>query len=90
MHQRPVRLPWPCLALQLSATVPPTAPAPVGSSEYFVTIENGEFVVGCERFLMAGWNSWEFVEAAAGAPRLSGASIPVNQTGPEVGAGRRV
>lgn len=28
------------------------------------------------------------VEAAAGAPSLSGASIPVNMTGPEVGAQR--
>ena len=37
---------------------------------------------------MSGWNSWEMVEAGAGAPSLSGASLPVNVTGPRVG-GRR-
>ena len=56
----------------------------MGPGEYFVTIDNGEFVVGCQRFMLAGWNQWEVVEAAAGAPFLSGAAIPVNLTGPEV------
>lgn len=123
----------PQLAAETAAPVDP-------SSEFFVRIEDGEFVAGCERFLQvrarlpcratargarsaaaappsickpsraahafapslvrqilhtqipdpctdlqAGWNQWEVVEAAAGAPALSGASIPVNMTGPEVG-----
>jgi hypothetical protein len=32
------------------------APSPAGSPEEFVRIVNGEFVVGCERFLLVGWN----------------------------------
>ncbi|PSC76452.1 nitrilase 2 [Micractinium conductrix] len=61
-----------------------TAGAPAPGGEYFVRIENGEFVAGCERFVMSGWNSWEMVEAGAGAPSLSGASLPVNVTGPRM------
>lgn len=53
-------------------------------SEYFVEIRDGQFVVGCENFKTAGWNQWEVVEAAAGAPSLSGASIPEGMTGPEL------
>lgn len=80
----PIALQLPPACLQLMAA-PAAAPAAPGSQpEYFVTIDNGEFVVGCERFLVAGWNQWEVVEAAAGAPSLSGASLPANQTGPQV------
>ena len=35
-------------------------------------------------FKIAGWNQWEVVEAAAGAPSLSGASIPPGLTGPQL------
>jgi hypothetical protein len=58
----------------------------VGDTEYFVRVDNGEFALGCQRFISTGWNQWEVVEAAAGAPALSGASLPTNQTGPEVRA----
>uniref|UniRef100_A0A1D2A9E3 mannan endo-1,4-beta-mannosidase n=1 Tax=Auxenochlorella protothecoides TaxID=3075 RepID=A0A1D2A9E3_AUXPR len=50
--------------------------------EYFITIKDGDFVNGCELFFPAGWNQWEVVEAAGGAPYLSGASLPANLTGP--------
>jgi hypothetical protein len=40
-------------ALRLQLHQAPTA----GQPEYFVTIQNEEFVVGCQRFLVAGWNS---------------------------------
>lgn len=55
------------------------SPAP----QYFVRVEGLDFVAGCNKFYVAGWNQWEVVEAAAGAPYLSGASIPVNMTGPQ-------
>ena len=58
----------------------------MGDAEYFVRVDNGEFALGCQRFISTGWNQWEVVEAAAGAPALSGASLPTNQTGPEVRA----
>lgn len=59
----------------------PTAAAP----EYFIQIDkDGQFVNGCNYFKVAGWNQWEAVEAAAGAPFLYGASIPVGLTGPEL------
>lgn len=42
-------------APQLAAT----APAPVDASqEFFVRIEDGEFVAGCQRFLLAGKLWW--------------------------------
>lgn len=56
------------------------APAP----EYFIEIRDGNFVNGCNNFKIAGWNQWEVVEAAAGAPSLSGASIPTGMTGPQL------
>ena len=31
------------------------------------------------------WGRWEVVEAGAGAPLLHGASLPPDQTGPQVG-----
>ncbi|PRW59651.1 nitrilase 2 isoform A [Chlorella sorokiniana] len=74
--------PAPAAARKLAAEAAATPVDP--NSEFFVRIEDGEFVTGCERFLLAGWNQWEVVEAAAGAPALSGASIPVNMTGPEL------
>ena len=66
----------------------PSAPTTAPASRLPCAPQNGEFVAGCERFVMSGWNSWEMVEAGAGAPSLSGASLPVNVTGPRVG-GRR-
>lgn len=58
-------------------------PAPSGP-EYFIQVQNGQFVNGCNYFKIAGWNQWEVVEAAAGAPSLSGASIPIGMTGPQL------
>lgn len=52
--------------------------------EYFIEIRDGSFVNGCSNFKIAGWNQWEVVEAAAGAPSLSGASIPPGMTGPQL------
>lgn len=54
------------------------------NSEYFVEVRDGRFQVGCTPFYVSGWNQWEAVEAAAGAPKLSGASIPEGMTGPEL------
>jgi mannan endo-1,4-beta-mannosidase len=54
------------------------------AAEYFVEVRDGGFKAGCENFYIAGWNQWEAVEAAAGAPSLSGASIPPGMTGPEL------
>ena len=56
------------------------APGP----EYFIQVRDGQFVNGCNYFKLAGWNQWEVVEAAAGAPFLSGASIPKGMTGPQL------
>jgi mannan endo-1,4-beta-mannosidase len=55
-----------------------------GGDEYFVEVRDGQFVLGCDNFKIAGWNQWEVVEAAAGAPSLGGASIPEGMTGPEL------
>lgn len=48
-------------------------------------ISDGKFVVGCNKFYMSGWNSWEMMEAAAGAPTLFGSAMPAKTTGPQVG-----
>jgi hypothetical protein len=56
--------------------------------DYFVRVDGeGQFVVGpeCKRFYLSGWNMWEALEAAGGALRLFGASLPDNTTGPQVG-----
>ena len=47
-------------------------------------VQGGKFVVGpdCKPFYISGWNSWEAMEAAAGALELFGASLPENTTGP--------
>lgn len=38
----------------------PAAPAPVDpSQEFFVRVDNGEFVAGCQRFILSGCNQWE-------------------------------
>jgi len=34
----------------------------------FVRVEDGNFVVGGKRFVFAGWNQWEVLEAASAAP----------------------
>lgn len=53
-------------------------------SEHFIRIQNGEFVDGCDRFLMVGWNQWEVIESGAGAPDLVGALFPPGKTGPKM------
>jgi mannan endo-1,4-beta-mannosidase len=58
--------------------------APTPTPEYFVEIRDGEFVLGCSPFYTTGFNKWEMVEAAAGAPRLNGASISKGLTGPQL------
>lgn len=68
-------------ARRLLAPSRPQAADPV-DGDYFVRIQDGEFVLGCNKFYSAGWNQWEVVDAAAGGPKLSGATIPTNQTGP--------
>lgn len=50
----------------------------------FVQIADGDFVVGCKKFFVSGWNQWEVVEAAAGALELFGATLPEEKTGPQV------
>lgn len=66
------------------AEAPPAktaAPAP----EYFISVNgDNQFVNGCEAFKVAGWNAWEVVDAAAGAPATYGASIPAGMTGPQL------
>jgi len=52
--------------------------------EYFIQIQDGGFVNGCNNFKIAGWNQWEVVESAAGAPSISGASLPPGMTGPQL------
>ena len=54
-------------------------------TDHFVQVVGGEFVVGCKKFYVSGWNQWEVVEAAAGALELFGASLPEGKTGPQVG-----
>ncbi|GMH39935.1 hypothetical protein BSKO_07839 [Bryopsis sp. KO-2023] len=54
------------------------------TGEYFIRIHNGEFVEGCKRFRISGWNQWEVLEAAAGAPNLIGSSYPPGKTGPKM------
>ncbi|KDD76362.1 hypothetical protein H632_c253p0, partial [Helicosporidium sp. ATCC 50920] len=65
----------------LAAPAPSSIAAP--APEYFITIKNGQFMQGCVPFYPAGWNQWETMEAAAGYPYLTGASLPANTTGPE-------
>lgn len=65
----------------LAPSSQPQAADPV-DGDFFVRIEDGEFVLGCNKFYVSGWNQWEVVDAAAGGPKLSGATIPTNQTGP--------
>ena len=45
-------------------------------AEYHVEIRDGQFVAGCNPFKVAGYNGWELVEAAAGAPVTFGANLP--------------
>ena len=61
-----------------------TAPPQPSGPEYFIEIRDGQFANGCNFFKLAGWNQWEVVEAAAGAPSISGASIPKGMTGPQL------
>jgi len=58
--------------------------AQADAQEYFVEVRDGQFVAGCDNFKIAGWNQWEVVDAAAGAPTLSGASLPDGVSGPEL------
>ncbi|GAB4816952.1 hypothetical protein N2152v2_003998 [Parachlorella kessleri] len=53
-------------------------------TDHFVQVVGGEFVVGCQKFYISGWNQWEVVEAAAGALELFGASLPEGKTGPQL------
>ncbi|KDD76401.1 hypothetical protein H632_c239p0, partial [Helicosporidium sp. ATCC 50920] len=50
----------------------------------FVQVVKGKFVLGCSPFYVSGWNSWELMEAAAGALELFGASLPLKSTGPQL------
>lgn len=52
--------------------------------EFFIRIVDGEFVDGCDRFLLTGWNQWEVIESAAGAPDLIGSIYPPGEGGPKV------
>ena len=54
------------------------------NDEYHVEIRDGQFVAGCNKFAVAGFNAWEYPEAAAGAPFTFGANIPDGTTGPEL------
>ena len=80
--------PFACL-LQLlqGATNASAGSAPDPSlTDSFVEVVGVEFVLGCSRFPIAGWNEWEVMEKAAGAPSLSGSQLPAGATGPEVSA----
>ncbi|GMH40074.1 hypothetical protein BSKO_07978 [Bryopsis sp. KO-2023] len=65
------------LVLLLSAAV-------IASAEHFIRVENGQFVKGCEKFFISGWNQWEVCEASAGAPELIAATIAPGKTGPQM------
>ncbi|CAD7701855.1 unnamed protein product [Ostreobium quekettii] len=71
-------------ALALALAVALSVAAQGARAENFIRIVNGEFVDGCEQFLVAGWNQWEVIEAAAGAPELIGASLPPGESGPRM------
>jgi hypothetical protein len=68
------------------AEAPPatTPPAAAAGPEYFIAVRGGQFTNGCDAFKVAGWNAWEVVDAAAGAPATYGASIPPGMTGPQL------
>ena len=56
-RRRPSPLPLPPAACtQGRQLLVPSAPAPVGAEEHFVQVQNGQFVDGCNRFVVAGWN----------------------------------
>ncbi|EIE26341.1 hypothetical protein COCSUDRAFT_58878 [Coccomyxa subellipsoidea C-169] len=66
-------------------------PAPTDNSSiaaadaYFVSVSaDRNFALGCQKYFIAGWNTWELMEAAAGAPVLYGASLPLGVTGPQL------
>ena len=80
----PVVAPEPVPVVAPGAVPVPAVPLPAGEGEFFVEVRDGKFVAGCHPFRVAGWNQWEVLEAAAGAPALSGASIPSNMTGPQM------
>ncbi|KAK9813329.1 hypothetical protein WJX73_000535 [Symbiochloris irregularis] len=76
--------------LQQAAAGPPATPSGSSASsanaagEHFITISDGHFVDGCERFYFTGWNQWEAVESGAGAPHLYGSVLPINVTAPQM------
>lgn len=45
-------------------------------AEYFVDIVDGDFVLGCNKFPIVGFNEWEVLEAGAGVPYLTGSQLP--------------
>ncbi|CAL5227333.1 g10275 [Coccomyxa viridis] len=56
-----------------------------GTDQYFVTVApDGNFALNCQKVFIAGWNQWEVVEAAAGAPITHGATLPTGVTGPQL------
>jgi mannan endo-1,4-beta-mannosidase len=69
----------PCTQLRQAAKYPDPALA-----DSFVELIDGEFVLGCNRFPISGFNQWEVMEAAAGAPRLVGSRLPDGVTGPQL------
>ncbi|KAK9815739.1 hypothetical protein WJX72_008765 [[Myrmecia] bisecta] len=60
-----------------------TPVAPDG--DFFATIApDGNFAIGCKTIYPSIFNQWEVVESGAGAPQLSGATLPAGITGPQL------
>lgn len=72
------------LAFLLGASTTFDAARAQDPASYHVEIRDGQFVAGCNPFKVAGYNGWELVEAAAGAPVTFGANLPEGMTGPEL------
>lgn len=47
-----------------------------------MTVSGTSFAVNCKRWFMTGFNLWETVEAAAGALKLYGSTLPSGTVGP--------
>jgi len=53
-------------------------------ADYYVEVIDKEFVLGCNKFPVSGFNQWEVLESGAGAPELSGSVLAEGLTAPEV------
>lgn len=70
--------------LQQAPSVAGVLPPHPSLADYYVEIQDGDFVLGCNTFPISGWNMWEIMEMGAGVPQLTGSQLPNGTRGPEM------